>query len=89
MRITAGYKNEIQQLERRLAKLSQALQETESELHQVSHELEVDHGVASAYRVVQGLDPGETAYQLKLDLMKKILQANLELQKRESEGGAA
>jgi Mrp family chromosome partitioning ATPase len=66
-------------LERRIVKLTAALAQTEEALRRIAKMKNIDLGVASIYRCVQGLSDEETFVQLKKDLMKRIFQANLEL----------
>ena len=74
-------------LRRRIAKLNVALEETELRLSEVSTS-GVDDGVSSAYRSVQGLEESES-YDLKLSLLREIVDANLELRRLISETGLA
>jgi len=73
--------NEVSQLQRRIAKLSQTLEQTESKLSQVSSQGFYDSGVASVYREVQGLSLDAQFYAVKKELMADIFKANLHLQK--------
>jgi len=70
---------EIENLQRRIAKLTGLLSRTEDELKRIASLKDVEAGVASVYTDVQGLDPTDQAAELKRDLMKKIFDANLEL----------
>lgn len=72
---------EVDRLERRIAKLMQKLEETELRLAQASATESVQAGVSSAYRNVQGLRGSERDYELKMSLMREILEANLELRR--------
>ncbi len=72
---------EVSQLQRRIAKLSTTLEQTESKLSMVSSQGFYDSGVASVYREVQGLSLDSRFYDLKKELMADIFKANLQLQK--------
>lgn len=73
------HRTEVDLLERRIAKLTRTLEDTEEKLAHVDELHAVDGGVASAYRDVQGLGLGERQRELKLDLLTQILRANLAL----------
>lgn len=66
-------------LERRIVKLTQQLERTEADLIRIAAMKEIDLGVASMYRGVQGLSTEEEALDTKRTLMQQIFQANLEL----------
>jgi|SRR5262245_4689034 len=72
----------IDQLERRLAKVTRSLEEAEERLARVWQENEVDSGVASIYRTVRGLAADAPQHSLKAALMHQIFEANLELHER-------
>lgn len=74
------YESEVDQLRRRLTKLSDSLEMTEEELRRVMKMKSVDPGVASIYRTVQGLDVEGGDAELKKGMMSAIFAANLELQ---------
>lgn len=73
---------EVDNLRRRIQKLSQSLEQTEHRLRHVSAMKDIDEGISSVYREVQGLQPGDTAFARKRELMSAIFQANMRLQKR-------
>jgi diguanylate cyclase (GGDEF)-like protein len=73
------HREQIDRLERRIAKLTQLLEKTEEDLQRIAALKNVDPGLASVYRTVQGLSSEEEALALKRELMKEIFQANLEL----------
>ncbi len=75
----AAYRRHIDVLERRVAKLTQLLGQTEADLRRLASMKDVDLGVASIYRSVQGLSSEEGAQAFKRSLMREIFQANLEL----------
>lgn len=70
---------QVDLLERRVRKLANLLDLTESELRRVSGLKEVDPGIASIYRSVQGLSGEERDFELKRQLMSEIFKANVEL----------
>jgi hypothetical protein len=77
----------IDQLERRIAKLTHLLGITEEELRRVAAMKNIDLGVASIYRTVQGLSDDSTQKEKKRAMMREIFQANFELKKRLSPAG--
>jgi hypothetical protein len=72
---------EIERLERRVGKLLGSLENAEGALARISRLKDADLGVASLYRVVQGLGPQEPAYEAKQRMMTSLFEANLRLQK--------
>lgn len=75
----AAHAHQIDLLERRIAKLTRMLEQTEADLMRVGAMKDVDVGFASIYRGVQGLSSREDALVLKRSLMRDIFEANLEL----------
>jgi diguanylate cyclase (GGDEF)-like protein len=73
---------QIDTLERRVRKLAGILELTENELRRVAAMKDVDPGISSIYRSVQGLSGAEQDYQLRRALMNEIFKANLELRDR-------
>lgn len=73
------HKTEVSLLERRIAKLTRSLEETEDVLKRTALHGPHDPGISSAYRRVQGLALGEDNREQKLALLAQILRANLEL----------
>jgi len=71
---------EVQNLERRIAKLVASLEETERVLARVAAMKDLEFGLASIYRTVQGLSPEDAHRELKLAMMANLFKANLELQ---------
>ncbi len=69
----------IDQLERRVAKLTESLGLTEAELKRVAQMKNIDLGVASIYRTVQGLSADDGGAEVKRDMLKNIFEANLSL----------
>lgn len=74
-----AHRRQIDILERRIAKLTHLLEETEDNLRRIAGMKGIDPGMSSIYRTVQGLSSHEEAFALKKQLMKKIFQANLDL----------
>lgn len=65
--------------ERRIAKLNQALEETQDRLRRIAALRDVDQGIASIYEAVQGLDDNEEFAAFKKQLMARIFEANVKL----------
>jgi diguanylate cyclase (GGDEF)-like protein len=76
------HQRQISMLERRIAKLSEALGMTEAELQRVLQHGTLDPGVASIYKTVQGLSAQDVHAELKKALMSKIFEANVELRRQ-------
>ena len=72
---------EVEILERRITKMTDALEQNEQRMAEVLAMKDVDAGVASVYREVQGLSAGTRNFQKKKELMGEIFKANLALQK--------
>ncbi len=77
----AARDNEVELLRRRINKLSQSLEVAEDRIGKLSTLKDVDDGIASVYRDVQGLEP-ESGNDRKKELMAGIFAANLKLQKK-------
>lgn len=69
----------IERLERRVAKLIASLDEVERALQRVLATREIDAGIASLYRVVQGLALTDPRADQKREMMQEIFLANMEL----------
>ncbi len=78
----------VDQLERRIAKLTSLLGVTEEELQRVLSMKTIDEGVASIYRTVQGLGPEAAQAEQKKAMMAVIFNENLAFQKRNDASGA-
>lgn len=78
----AEHRKMIDQLERRIAKLTQILGVTEEELKRVMAMKAIDPGVASIFREVQGLSATDQQAETKKAMMGEIFKANLSFQKR-------
>ena len=75
----AEYQQHIDILERRVAKLTRQLEQTEATLRRIAAMKNLDSGIASVYRTVQGLSEEEEARAYKRTLLREIFQSNLEL----------
>jgi hypothetical protein len=78
----AARDRDVSLLQRRIAKLSESLERTESQLREVSAMKSVETGIASVYREVQGLSVEDGQAGKKKELMAGIFAANLKLQKK-------
>jgi hypothetical protein len=76
--------SQVDRLERRVTKLVESLEATEKTLKEVAAMKNIDLGIASLYRVVQGLPEEEQNRAQKKQMMEIIFQANLDMQKRRS-----
>lgn len=79
---TAEHREEVRRFELRLAKLTQSLEVTEEELRRLAAMKNIDPGIASIYRTVQGLSADEENAKTKREMLAGIFEANLKLQKR-------
>lgn len=70
------FKSEIELYERRIAKMQNALDRAESHRGSGSRAAEVDTGVASVYRDVQGLNGDEPDYSRRSGLLAQIAESN-------------
>jgi GGDEF domain-containing protein len=71
-------------LERRVRKLTDLLDVTEAELKRVAAMKNVDTGISSIYRSVQGIGDDDNNAEVKRELMKSIFEANLALLGRDA-----
>jgi len=80
---------EVENLQRRIHKLNESLGQTEKRLQQVAATRQVDQGISSVYREVQGVSPEDQHRERKKELMSEIFKANLALHKalQERRGG--
>jgi GGDEF domain-containing protein len=69
----------IDQLERRVAKLTESLGLTEAELKRVAQMKNIDLGISSIYRTVQGLSADEAGAEQKKEMLKNIFESNVAL----------
>lgn len=77
---------DVENLQRRIKKLNDTLAQTEQRLQQVAAMKQVDGGISSIYREVQGLDANGEQVGKKKELMADIFKANLKLQRKGSAG---
>jgi GGDEF domain-containing protein len=70
---------QIDMLERRVAKLTESLGLTEAELKRLAKLKNIDLGIASIYRDVQGLRSDADNYEQKKEMLKNIFEANVAL----------
>ena len=77
----AARDREVDLLQRRISKLNGSLQTTEGRLAQLANTKDVEMGIASIYREVQGLDGADRQLEKKRELMRSIFEANLRLQR--------
>lgn len=75
-----GLADEIDHLERRITKLLKSLEDTEKVLERISAAKDLEVGIESIYRSVQGLGQNDANMERKREMMSVIFQANLELQ---------
>lgn len=75
---------EVEAMQRRIEKLTQALAVTEHKLQQVSAQRSIEPGISSIYREVQGIAHGDERAEQKKGMMAALLAENLRLQKRGS-----
>jgi len=75
---------EVDVLQRRISKLNESLSQTEHKLQAVAAMKNIDEGISSIYRQVQGIDTKDVQAGKKRELMAEIFKANLKLQKRDS-----
>ena len=78
---------QIANLERRVAKLTKSLDTTEAELKRVAAMKNIDTGVASIYRTVQGLSGDDDDFEQKSAMLANIFEANLALQGKDASKG--
>jgi hypothetical protein len=79
----------IDLLKRRIAKLSAKLNEAEDRLAQSETVEDLESGLASEYRSVQGLAQGSEHYEAKKAVLKEIFDLNRELRKLTPCGASA
>ena len=77
LRALAESQQQIEQLERRVNKLTQSLDVTEKELKRVAAMKNVDTGVASIYRSVQGISDDDDDAEQKREMLQDLFDANI------------
>ena len=75
----AAHLHQVAILEQRIAKLMHQLEQAESDLRRIAALKDVDLGIASIHRNVQGLPSEDQVQEFKRSLMQEIFKANLEL----------
>lgn len=85
----AEHRRQTDMLEKRIAKLTSILGVTEEELKRVMAMKNIDPGVASIFRTVQGLSAEDAQAETKKGLMADIFKQNLAFQKREKTAAGA
>lgn len=78
----ALHDREVDNLRRRIKKLNENLDLTEQRLQAVAAMKNIDTGISSLYREVQGLNLADVQAGRKKELMAEIFKANLKLQKK-------
>ena len=73
---------EVSALQRRIKKLTTSLEATESRLRKVAAMKNIDEGISSVFREVQGLTAQEPEFGKKKEMMSAIFEANVELLKK-------
>jgi hypothetical protein len=76
------HRRQMDQLERRITKLTELLQVTEEELKRVIKMKALDSGIASIYSTIQGISDGDNHAETKTEMMAEIFKANLEFQRK-------
>jgi hypothetical protein len=82
----ALHDRDVDNLQRRIKKLNESLAATEHKLVQVAAMKNIEGGISSIYREVQGLSAADAHAGKKKELMGEIFRANLQLQKRQQTG---
>jgi len=72
---------EAQRLRRRVAKLASSLEKAEEALRNYAQNGQIDQGISSVFRTIQGLNVMDPAYKKKKEVLKDIFLANVKLQK--------
>jgi len=75
---------EVELLQRRIRKLTETLEQTETRLKEVSSLKTIEQGISSVYREVQGLKTSEPEFEARKGLMSAIFDSNLRLQKKKA-----
>lgn len=71
----------IDQLERRMAKLRAEVERMEAQIAELARQAEIDPGLPSIYRTVQGLSAAEAERAAKAEMLTRIFEQNLLIQK--------
>ena len=75
------HQSQVDVLERRIGKLREVLDQTEANLRKVAAAKEIDPGIASIYRSVQGLADEEQGFERKKEMLTILFEANVNLRK--------
>jgi len=78
--LTPQERARIDNLERRIAKLTNSIAKTREALAKLSALEDFEPGIPSIYREVQGLTPVDDDYRVKRELLADIFEANVKLQ---------
>ncbi len=82
------HQSKIEQLERRIEKLKSKLDDTEDVVSRLRAAKDVDPGVESVFKTVQGLDGKDSRAAEKKALLEEIFQLNVELREVIAHGNA-
>lgn len=88
-RTLSEYERQIDLFQRRIAKLNESLKRSEQTIQELARSKQVDPGLASVYRSVQGLAADAQMREAKLDLLVKLFESNLALREQFGAGRAA
>ncbi len=77
-----GFEGEIENLERRIKKLVASIEQMEQALDRLARTKDLETGIASIYRTVQGLSSDESELDQKRLMMAALFAANVELRER-------
>lgn len=80
-RAVHDHQSHVEVLERRIGKLKEVLDQTEKDLRSVAAAKEIDPGIASIYRSVQGLSEEEEGVERKKEMLSILFEANKDLRK--------
>jgi len=79
--VVAREREHIDQLERRMTKLRGEVERMEATIAELARQAEIDPGLPSIYRTVQGLSQAEAERAAKTEMLTRIFEQNLVLQK--------
>ncbi|MEM7305570.1 MAG: hypothetical protein AAF682_02815 [Planctomycetota bacterium] len=80
--MTVERDRQVDMLERRIAKLNRSLELSEQAISDLASRKDVDEGIASIYRTVQGLSIHAPQAEKKRELLQEIFQSNVELREQ-------
>ena len=87
--LSVDHDRQVDVLERRVAKLNASLDATEKALKLMASKKDVDPGIASLFRTVQGLAVDAPLFEQKQMILESIFLANVELQAQHAEDSAS